>query len=90
MSAVQYSSVKDTGDLDDAVDGPGCRRGHAIMAGHEQTHDIPSKYRRSIDLPSALDGGDVMAAEGVLFAFEDVVVERGGVRALDGFTAVVP
>jgi len=31
-----------------------------------------------------------MAAEGVLFAFEDVVVERGGVRALDGFTAVVP
>jgi putative ABC transport system ATP-binding protein len=30
-----------------------------------------------------------MAAE-VLFAFEDVAVERVGVRALDGFTAVVP
>lgn len=31
-----------------------------------------------------------MAAERVLFSFEDVAVERDGVRALDGFTAAVP
>jgi putative ABC transport system ATP-binding protein len=35
------------------------------------------------------DGGDVVAAEGVLFAFEDVVVEREGVRALNRFTATL-
>jgi putative ABC transport system ATP-binding protein len=32
----------------------------------------------------------VVVPEGVLFAFEDVVVERDAVRALDGFTAAVP
>ncbi|RUP00944.1 MAG: phosphate ABC transporter ATP-binding protein [Mycobacterium sp.] len=31
-----------------------------------------------------------MGREGALFAFEGVVVERDGVRALDGFDAVVP
>ena len=31
-----------------------------------------------------------MVAGGVLFSFEDVVVEREGVRALDGFTAALP
>ncbi len=32
----------------------------------------------------------MVAAEGVLFSFENVVVKRDGVRALDGFTAAVP
>lgn len=31
-----------------------------------------------------------MATQGALFSFEDVVVDRSGVRALDGLTATVP
>ncbi|GAC1650649.1 MAG: ATP-binding cassette domain-containing protein [Mycobacterium sp.] len=31
-----------------------------------------------------------MATQGALFSFEDVVVDRNGVRALDGLTATVP